>query len=116
MFSKRVSNFNNILSWKPKGLSDESITHPSASNNILSPLLNYVGTKIMVEFKGSCLKQDKTLFNNGKLVNIYIVNEINKNFDINSYLTLEKFLFGSILILISTDILNMIPDLIFFTW
>ena len=74
-------------------MSDESIKPLSASNN---PLLNYVGTKIRVEFKGSCLKQDKVSFNHGKIVNIYIVYEINKNFNISSYPTLENCLFGAV--------------------
>ena len=43
-------------------MSNESIKPPSTSNNILNPLWNYVATKIRVEFKGSCLKQDKILF------------------------------------------------------
>ena len=52
---KRVSNTNDhFLSWKSKGLSDESIKSPSTSNNMLNPLLDYVGTKTRVEFKGRC--------------------------------------------------------------
>ena len=47
-------------------MSDESIKPPSTSTNILNPLLNYVGTKIRVEFKGSCLKQDKISLNHEK--------------------------------------------------
>ena len=39
---------------------------PSTSNNILNSLLNYAGTKIRIEFKGSCLKQDKILFDHEK--------------------------------------------------
>ena len=90
-YFKRVSNTNNhILSWKPKGLSDESIK-PPATNNILNPLLDYVGTKTREEFKGSYLKQDKISFNHGKV----IVYEINKNFNISSYPTLENCLFGA---------------------
>ena len=82
---KTVSNNNDhILSWKSKGLSDESIKRLSTSNNILNLLLNYVGTKARVEFKGSCLKQDKISFNHRKIVNIYIVYEINKNFKIGT--------------------------------
>ena len=60
IYFKRASNTNNyVLSWKPKGLSDEIIKPPSTSNNALNPLLNYVGTKIRVEFKGSCLEKDE---------------------------------------------------------
>ena len=65
---------------KSKGLSDESIKSPSTFNNVLNSLLDYVGTKISVEFKGSCLKQDKISFDHGKIVNIYIVYEINRMF------------------------------------
>ena len=71
-------------------MSEGSIKSHSTSNNIFNPLLNYVATKIRVEFKGSCLKQDGILFNHGKIVNIYIVYEINKYFNISSYPTLEN--------------------------
>ena len=55
-----VTNTNNyILSWKSNGLSSENIMPPSTSHNILNPSLDYVGSKIRVEFKGSCLKQNK---------------------------------------------------------
>ena len=66
-YFKTVSiNYSNILSWKSKGLSDESIKPPSTSNKILNPSLNYVGTKARKEFKGDCLKQDKISFGHGK--------------------------------------------------
>ena len=65
-------------------MSDKSIKSPSTSTNILNLSLNYVGTKTRVEFKGSCLKQDKISFNDGKVVNIYIVYEINRNFEIGT--------------------------------
>ena len=61
-----------------KGLSNENITPPSARNNFLSPSLNYLGTKIRIKFSGSCLKQEKITYTHGKIVNIYIVYEINK--------------------------------------
>ena len=59
-----------ILSWKSKGFSDESIKSPSTSNKMLNSSVNYAGTKARVEFKGDCLKQDKILFDHGKIVNI----------------------------------------------
>ena len=96
-YFKRVSsNKDHIFLWKSKGLSDESIKPPSTTNNILNPLLDYVGTKTRVEFKGSCLKQDKISFDYRKVVNIDIVYEKNKNFPIDSYQTLENFLFGAV--------------------
>ena len=42
------------------------------SDNKLNPQLSYFGTKTRVKFKGSCLKQDKTTFNLGKTVNVYM--------------------------------------------
>ena len=59
-------------------MSNESITPFPAPNNFLTPSLNYLGTKIRLKFSGSCLKQDKVTYTHGKLVNIYIVYEINK--------------------------------------
>ena len=48
-----------------------------------------------VIFSGSSLKQDKITYNGGKIVKIYIVYKINKNFNIRSYPALENFLFGA---------------------
>ena len=57
-YFKTVSaNDSNILSWKSKGLSDESIKAPTTSNKILNPSLDYVGTKIRVKFSRDCLKR-----------------------------------------------------------
>ena len=91
-YFKAVCNANNhILSRKSRGLLDGSIKPPSASANIIKSMLNYVGSKIRVEFKGSCIKQAKISFNHGKIINIYIVYEMNKSFNISSsYLTLEN--------------------------
>ena len=47
------------------GLSDENITAPAASDYSLSTQLSYLGTKIRLEFKGSCLKQDKITYDHG---------------------------------------------------
>ena len=49
-------------------------------------------------------KQDKISFDNGKIVNIYIVYEINKNFNISSYPTLENCLFGTLKVTKHPDI------------
>ena len=78
-------------------MSNESITPPSAPNNFLSPSLNYLGTKIRITFSGSCLKQDKITYTHGKIVNIYIVYEINKKDNpITSDPTLKNCLFGAV--------------------
>ena len=50
---------NYALSWKSKGLSDETSKPPSTSDNSLTPSINYINNndKIRVKFTGSCLKQ-----------------------------------------------------------
>ena len=78
-------------------MSNENIAPPSAPNNFLSPSLNYLGTKIRVKFSGSCLKQDKITYTHEKIVNIYIVYEVNsKDNTITSDFTSENCLFGAV--------------------
>ena len=95
-YFKTINSINSISEWKSKGLSNESIKTPSISNNFFNPLLDYVSTKIRVKFSGSCLKQDKATHNHGAIVNIYIVYEISKNYNISSYPALENCLFGAV--------------------
>ena len=77
-YFKTVSaNGSKILSWKSNKLSNESMKPPTTSNKMLNPSVDYVGTKARVKFNGDCLKQEKITFNHGKIVNIYIVYEIN---------------------------------------
>ena len=72
--------------------------------------MNYYGTKTRLEFRGSCLKQDKSTFNHGKIVNIYIVYGIDKIYT-KSHPTLVNYLFGAVSRTknadISKNILNM---------
>ena len=64
-----------------------------------------MGTKIRVRFSGSCLKQDKSTYTHGKIVNIYIVYEINKKDNTTSSdPTLENCLFGAVTLTKNTDI------------
>ena len=74
-YFKVSGNLHYVLSWTSKGFSNESIKPPTTSDNSLTPILNYYGTKAKVSFDMSCLKQDKVTFNHGKIVNIYIVCE-----------------------------------------
>ena len=67
-----VGSGNYIYFWKSKGFFDEKIDSITASNYCISPKLSYYSTKIRVNFKGSCLKQDKITYNDRKIVNIYI--------------------------------------------
>ena len=99
-----VGSGNYIYSAKSKGLSDEHITAPTTKYCKINPELSYFGSKTKVEFDGSCLKQNKVIFNNGKVVNIYIVYEINDGFPISSYPTLENCLFGAVSLTKNVDI------------
>ena len=85
-----VGSGNYIYFWKSKGLSDERINSNTASNHNITAKLSYYGTKAIVKFSGSCLKQDKATYNHETIVNIYIVYEISKNYNISSYPTLEN--------------------------
>ena len=48
-----------ILAWKSRGLSNGKISPPTKSNDTRSLKLKCYNSKIRVEFKGSCLKQNK---------------------------------------------------------
>ena len=69
-------------------MSDESIKAPSTSDETLNPSLYFVGAKASVRFTGDYLKQEKNVFNHGKLVNIInFVYEIGKSINISRYPT-----------------------------
>ena len=85
-------------------MSDEKTNSIKMSNYSITPDLGYYGSKRRVEFNGSCLKRDKITFNHGKVVNIYIVYEINKSINISDYSTLENCLFGAIRLTKNVDI------------
>ena len=84
---------------------NENITAPSAPNNFLNPLMEYLGVKLKVRFSESCLKQNAITYNHGKSVNIYIVCEINKTDNTTSSdPTLENCLFGAVTLTKKADI------------
>ena len=56
-------NTKYIPSWPSKGLSDEIIKPPTTSDNSLNSKVSYYGSKARLQFRGSCLKQDKITFN-----------------------------------------------------
>ena len=85
-------------------MSHERLDSITASNYKIIPELSFYGTKTRVEFNGSCLKQDKVTLNHGTIVNIYIVFEISKYYNISSYLTLENCLFGAVSLTKNDDI------------
>ena len=101
-------DFYYVLSWTSKGLSNKSIKPPTTSDNILTPISIYYGTKAKVSFDMSCLKQDKVSFNNETIVNIYIVYEIiriaNINGNRNNNLTVQNALFGAVSLTKNADV------------
>ena len=96
-YLKTSDSSNYVFLWTSKGLSNESIKPPSVPNYFVNPTLNYLGLKTRIKFSGSCLKQDKVTYTHGKIVNIYIVYEINKKDDtVISDPTLENCLFDAV--------------------
>ena len=87
---------NYIHLWKSKVLSDERLDSITGSSYKIAPELSFYGTTTRLEFNGSCLKQDKVTLNHGTVVNIYIVYEISKNYNISTYPVLENCLFGAV--------------------
>ena len=89
-----VGNDNYNYYWEFEGYSDKRINSIKTLNH--STTTNYYDSKTRVEFNGSCLKQNSVIFNYRKVVNIYIVYEISKSFNISDYLTLKKCLFVAV--------------------
>ena len=104
-YFKVINNANTkyISSWQSKGLSDKTIKPHTTSDDKRNPKVNYYGTKIRLEFIRSCLKQDKSTINHGKMVNIYIVYELDKTY-VQTNPTLVKCLFGAVSITKNIDI------------
>ena len=84
-------------------MSDEKINYIKTSNQSIIPSLECYGTKTIVRFTGSCLKQNKVTFNHGNIVNIYIVYEL-RVFRLSSFFTLENCLFGAVSLTKNVDI------------
>ena len=99
-----VGGGNYIYFWEYKGLSDERISSVNTSDHTITPELDYYGSKIRVKFSRNCLKQDKSTYGYGTIVNIYIVYEISKNYNVSSYPTLENCSFGAVSLTEHVDI------------
>ena len=102
------NNLHYALSSTSKGLSNESIKPPTTSDNSLTPILNYYGSKIKVSFDMSCLQTNEFTINHGKIVIIYIVYEIiniaNINGNRDSNLTIGDALFGAVSLTKNADV------------
>ena len=103
-YFKRIASGDYIYFRKSKGLSDEKLDSITASNYKITPELSFYGTKKRVESNGSCLKQDKVTYNHGAIVNIYIFYEIDQNYSISSYPTIENCFFRAVSFTKNADI------------
>ena len=100
-FKLNTTNTLYILSWQPKGLSNENIDPP---NTNFSPLTDYVGNKIRVKFTGSFLKQsNKIWYTHKTIVNIYIVYKLGASSSHNNDPSLKNCLFGAITLTKNAD-------------
>ena len=91
-----IANTDYVSPRKSKRLSSESIKQPTTSDNSLTPALNYYGSKRRVKVTGSCLKQSNISYTHGKIVNIYIVYELDAStFHINDPTLKEMFIWCS---------------------
>ena len=89
-YFKIINNTKFISSWKSKGLSDKTIKPCGTSDNSLTPLIDYYGSKERVKFNGGCLKQsNKLTYSYRAKVNIYIVFEVGASGSNNSDQTLK---------------------------
>ena len=82
-----------ITEWKSKGFNDV-IKSP---DNSLAPALVSTCKGAYPKFKGSCFKQDKIAFNHGKIVNIYIVDDLEPNLN-NFDPAFQNCLFGAVML------------------
>ena len=73
---------------------EQGITTVSASDDSFAPKLTYIrNAKIVVKFKGNCLKQDKVSFTHRNIVNYCYELDIWSR-DLNTNFTLKDCLFG----------------------
>ena len=102
-YFKVITSADYVSSWKSKGLSSESIK-PYTSDNSLTSALNYYGTKTRIKITASCLKQPKISYNHGKVVDIYIVYELDASSSHINDPTLKSSLISAVTLTKSDDI------------
>ena len=93
-----------VLSWQLKALSNENIKPLTTSKNILTPELNYYGTKTKIKFTESCLKQSSHILAHKRVVNIYIVYELAASSSHNNDPTTKNCLLGAVTLTKNADI------------
>ena len=90
-------------SWESKGLCNEKISSTKTSSYNHAPRLVYDNARIKLNFSGDFLKQDKVMYNHGRIVNINIAYRLTPGIN-NSGVTLENCLFGAVKLTKNTDI------------
>ena len=104
-YFRLIANKKYMSSWKSKGLSDETITPCAASDNSLTPWIDYYDAKIRLKFNKSCLKQpNKLTYDSGHIVNVYIVYQLGASSSSNSDPTIKNCLFGAVTLTKNADI------------
>ena len=103
-YIKLITNTIYISSWKFKELYNESVKPTPTSDNSLSPVADYYGSKIKLKFNGSCLKQDTITYTHGTIVKIYIVYELGASRSFEDDSTLQNSLLGPIRLTNNVDI------------
>ena len=111
-YFKVIGDTDYVSSWKSIGLSAESIKPPNASDNSLTPALNYYGTKTKVKFNGSGLQQPKLSYTHGTIVNIYIVYEPSASSSRSDDPIIEYCLFGAVTLTKNADVLISIGGIL----
>ena len=100
----KIINTKYISSWKSKGLSDETLTPYATSDNSLTPLIDYYGSKVRVKLNKGCLKHpNKLTYHCGHKVNGYIVYELGPSSSKNSDPTLKNRLSGAVALAKNAD-------------
>ena len=102
-----------ILSWQSKGLSNETIKPYATSDNSLTPLVEYYGTRVRVQFDKICLKQAKKLeYTYGQRVKVYTFYELGASGSNDSNPTLKNCLFGAVTLTKKMQVLKNIGILV----
>ena len=81
----------------------DALKFPTVNKNSLAPKLEYIDKKCFVKFDGSCLVKQNGLASNKKILNIYIVYDLDSNLD-NFDPNLQNCLFGAVKLIENSDI------------
>ena len=103
-YFKVIANTDYVSPWKSKRLSAETIKPPTTSDNSLTLAVSYYGIKTRAKFSGSCSKQPNISYTHWKVVNIYIVYELDASSSHNNDATLKNCLFSKVTLTTNTDI------------